>query len=60
MTWIEFVEISSSIAPIIREVIILAVAVTGAIVAIIGLNTWKHQLKGTRRLEAKHDVMISL
>jgi hypothetical protein len=46
------------VAQFVKEVSVAGAAVTGAVVAVLGLNTWKRQLKGTRRTEARHRLMI--
>lgn len=45
---------------ILKEVIFAGSAITGAIVAVKGLNTWRHQLKGKFEYDLSRRILVSL
>ena len=53
MTWIECVSL-------IKDLIIGGAAITGTVVAIKGLNTWKRQLKGNSEYNLSRRLLVSL
>jgi len=50
----------SEIVSIAKEFVIAGSALTGAIVAVLGLNTWKQQLKGSVEYELARRCLVTL
>jgi hypothetical protein len=48
------------IISLIKDVVISGAAITGAIVAVKGLNTWNRQLKGQHEYELSRRILVSL
>lgn len=53
MSWTELVAL-------LRDLIISGAAITGAVIAIKGLNTWQRQLKGKSEYDLSRRILISL
>lgn len=45
---------------IIKDIVLISVAITGAIVAVKGLGTWKKQLTGKSEYELSRRILVSL
>ena len=48
------------IVTIIKDIILVGVAITGAIVAVKGLNTWQRQLTGQSEYDLSRRILVSL
>lgn len=53
MTCAEFISLT-------KDLIVSAAAVTGAVVAVLGLDTWKRQLRGQFEYELSRRILVSL
>jgi len=51
---------SMAILSVIKDIILVGVAITGAIVAVKGLGTWQRQLKGQSEYELSRRILVSL